>query len=35
VVQHPQPPDGATVWPTVDEVMAKARQLLAGSTAGG
>ena len=28
VVQHPQPPEGATVWPTVDEVMAQARALL-------
>jgi hypothetical protein len=29
VVQHPQPPEGATVWPGVDEVMAEARRLLA------
>ncbi|MED5618591.1 glycosyltransferase family 9 protein [Ideonella sp. BN130291] len=34
VVQHPQPPDGATVWPSVDEVMAKARELLASTAAG-
>ena len=29
VVQHPQPPDGATVWPGVDEVMAQAQRMLA------
>jgi heptosyltransferase-2 len=29
VVQHPQPDTGPTVWPTVDEVTAEARRLLA------
>jgi heptosyltransferase-2 len=29
VVQHPQPADGPTVWPAVDEVMAEAQRLLA------
>ncbi len=33
VVQHPQPPEGSTVWPTVDEVMEGARRLLDASTA--
>lgn len=28
VVQHPQPADGNTVWPSVDEVMTKAHHLL-------
>ena len=33
VVQHPQPDDGPTVWPGVDEVMQAAREMLAASPA--